>query len=148
MKFYLNTFKFPTVKVKATDENDENNKSYIKLIDLWWKFYKKKKHFHFIFDFNNLNHNYNLKIIPQFIKDQLLLKQQKKHYLDYSIVTLSNKYLIFILKSILSIISPIGVIYISNDLKISKNLVNYLNNPFISDDFIDTFLLVNNITKI
>ena len=42
MKFYLNTFKFPTVKVKITNEHDEDDKSFYKVINKWWKFYKKK----------------------------------------------------------------------------------------------------------
>ena len=49
MKFYLNTFKFPTVKVKITNEHDEDDKSFYKVINKWWKFYKKKKTFPFYF---------------------------------------------------------------------------------------------------
>ena len=53
-----------------------------------------------------------------------------------------------ILTKLLHIIRPIGIIYITNSLHNSKNLVNYLNNPFITSEFIETFLLVQNITKI
>ena len=147
MKFYLNTFKFPTVKVKITNEHDEDDKSFYKVINKWWKFYKKKKHFHFIFDFTELNHC-NLKLIPMFVKNQIELKKQETHYLDYSIVVLNNKLLINILTKLLNIITPIGVLYITNSLDNSKNLVNYLNSPFTSSQFIETFLLVQNITKI
>ena len=147
MKFYLNTFKFPTVKVKITNEDDEDNKSFHKVINKWWKFYKKKRHFHFIFDFTELNHC-NLNLIPIFVKNQMELKKQETHYLDYSIVVINNKLLINILTRLLNIITPIGVIYITNSLDNSKNLANYLNSPFISGDFIETFLLVQNITKI
>ena len=147
MKFYLNTFKFPTVKVKITNEDDEDNKSFHKVINKWWKFYKKKRHFHFIFDFTELNHC-NLNLIPIFVKNQMELKKQETHYLDYSIVVINNKLLINILTRLLNIITPIGVIYITNTLDNSKNLANYLNSPFISGDFIETFLLVQNITKI
>jgi len=147
MKFYLNTFKFPTVKVKITNEDDEDNKSFHKVINKWWKFYKKKRHFHFIFDFTELNHC-NLNLIPIFVKNQMELKKQETHYLDYSIVVINNKLLINILTRLLNIITPIGVIYITNTLDNSKNLANYLNSPFISGDFIETFLLVQNISKI
>ena len=147
MKFYLNTFKFPTVKVKITNEDDEDNKSFHKVINKWWKFYKQKRHFHFIFDFTELNHC-NLNLIPIFVKNQMELKKQETHYLDYSIVVINNKLLINILTRLLNIITPIGVIYITNTLDNSKNLANYLNSPFISGDFIETFLLVQNISKI
>ena len=147
MKFYLNTFKFPTVKVKITNEDDEDNKSFHKVINKWWKFYKKKRHFHFIFDFTELNHC-NVNLIPMFVKNQMELKKQETHYLDYSIVVLNNKLLINILTKLLNMITPIGVIYITNSLDNSNTLVNYLNSPFTSSQFIETFLLVQNITKI
>ena len=147
MKFYINTFKFPTVKVKITNEDDEDNKSFHKVINKWWKFYKKKRHFHFIFDFTELNHC-NVNLIPMFVKNQMDLKKQETHYLDYSIVVLNNKLLINILTKLLNMITPIGVIYITNSLDNSNTLVNYLNSPFTSSQFIETFLLVQNITKI
>ena len=147
MKFYLNTFRFPTVSVKITNENDEDNKSYHKLIHKWWKFYKKKRHFHFIFDFTDLT-QCNINLIPIFIKNQMEIKKQDTQYLDYTIVVLNNKLLMNILTKILNIITPIGIIYISNSLDNSINLVNYLNNAFTSSKFIETFLLVQNITKI
>ena len=147
MKFYINTFKFPTVKVKITNEDDEDNKSFHKVINKWWKFYKKKRHFHFIFDFTELNHC-NVNLIPMFVKNQMDLKKQETHYLDYSIVVLDNKLLINILTKLLNMITPIGVIYITNSLDNSNTLVNYLNSPFTSSQFIETFLLVQNITKI
>ena len=49
MKFYLNTFRFPTVKVNITNENDNENASYDTLMKTWWNFYKNKKRFHFFF---------------------------------------------------------------------------------------------------
>ena len=76
------------------------------------------------------------------------LKKQETHYLDYSIVVLNNKLLINILTKLLNIITPIGVLYITNNLDNSKNLANYLNSPFTSSQFIETFLFVQNITKI
>lgn len=147
MKFILNTFKFPTVYVKITNDNDQDNKSYHNLINKWWKFYKKKRHFHFIFDFTELNHC-NLKLIPIFVKSQMEFKKQETQYLDYSLVVLNNKLLMNILTKLLHMITPIGIIYISNNLENSIILLNYLNNPFISSKFIDTFLLIHNITKI
>ncbi len=147
MKFILNTFKFPTVYVKITNDKDQDNKSYHNLINKWCKFYKKKRHFHFIFDFTNLDHC-NINLIPTFVKTQMEFKKQETQYLDYSIVVLNNKLLMNILTKLLHMITPISIIYISNNLENSKTLLNYLNNPFISNKFIDTFLLIHNITKI
>ena len=147
MKFYINTIRFPSVNVKATHENDINNNSYHNLINKWWKFYRKKRHFHFIFDFTDLNYC-DINLIPTFVKSQIEFKKQETQYLDYSIVVVNNKLLMNILTKLLHIITPIGIIYITNSLHNSKNLVNYLNNPFITSEFIETFLLVQNITKI
>ena len=147
MKFNFNTLKFPTVYVKVTNDNDHHNESYHKLINKWCKFYKKKRHFHFIFDFTELNHC-NVNLIPIFIKNQMEIKKQDTQYLDYSIVVLNNKLLMNILTKLLHMITPIGIIYITNSLDNSINLVNYLNNAFTSSKFIETFLLVQNITKI
>ena len=83
-----------------------------------------------------------------FVKNQIELKKQETHYLDYSIVVINNKLLINILTKLLNMITPIGVIYITNSLDNSNTLINYLNSPFTSSQFIETFLLVQNITKI
>lgn len=148
MKFYLNTFRFPTVKVNITNENDNENASYDTLMKTWWNFYKNKKRFHFFFDFTKMNSFVSLKLIPNFIKQQIQMKKLEKQYLDYSIVVINNSILINILHYILQIITPIGILYISNDLKVSNELLRYLNSPFTSSAFLESYIVINNITKI
>ena len=45
-------------------------------------------------------------------------------------------------------ITPIGILYISNDLKVSNELLRYLNSPFTSSAFLESYIVINNITKI
>ena len=49
MRITYSSLLYPTVKVKITNETDNNNEYYSTLMHFWESMYKNKKHFHFFY---------------------------------------------------------------------------------------------------
>ena len=66
MKIIVDKARHPTIYVKITDEEDNNNESYIDFVNLWKSQYDKKIKFNFLFDFQELTRP-NLNLLSNFI---------------------------------------------------------------------------------
>ena len=65
-----------------------------------------------------------------------------------SIVIISNNIIKLLLKKILDHCPPLNKIYIVNSQKIGLELLSYLNNSFLDEEFLLSFILCNNISII
>ena len=147
MKIYYDTHSFPTVHVTVTNETDDNNDFYNRFMNYWETKYKERKHFHFLFNFESLSKP-NLGLLIDFVKRQKKLKEESIQYLDYSVVIVNNIVIKSILNGIWKISPPLNTVYLVSQLYIANQLINHLNNIFLNEDYISSFILCNNITKI
>ena len=147
MKILIDKAKPPTIYVKITDEEDNNNNSYINFMNLWKLQYDKKIRFNFFFDFQELTRP-NLNLLNNFIARYLVLKNYQTQYLDFSIVIIKNKFISYILHSIWKLNPPLSDVYLVSNKNQAEELLNYLNNPIYDRDFIKAYSLCNNITQI
>lgn len=147
MKIIVDKSRHPTIYVKITDEEDNNNESYIDFVNVWKLQYDKKIQFNFLFDFQELTRP-NLSLLSNFISRYSVLKNYQTQYLDFSIVIIKNKFISYILHSIWKLYPPLSTVYLVSNKNIAQQLFNYLNNPIYDKEFITAYSLCNNITQI
>lgn len=139
--------KFPMLHVCINDNTDVNNDSYDKFISFWENQYEKKEYFRLFINLENLSKP-DLSLILDFTKRMNVLKSKPIQYLTFSIMIVQNTWIIEILKQIWSMSPPLNTVYIVPTLEIGAQLSNNLYNPRYNEDHINTFLFINNITKI
>ena len=120
MKILFNTFRFPTVKVKITNDTDTDNDSY----------------------------NRNMGLCLDFIYRQREMKKSEIQYLDYSVVVVNNTLIQTILNGIWRICPPLNTVYLVTEMSVGIALLKCINNPIYSAEYINTYIEMNNITKI
>lgn len=147
MKVSYNVLKFPTVRVTITNDTDTGNTYYKKFMNFWEEQYNKKNHFHFLFDIQSLS-TPNIWLIIDFIKRQKKLKLQEEQYLDYSIILVDNLFIKTILDKIWRVCPPLNTVYLVTQLYIANQLLEHLNNNFLCNEYILSYIMCNNITKI
>tara|TARA_Y100000768_G_scaffold388111_1_gene382235 strand:+ start:3382 stop:3834 length:453 start_codon:yes stop_codon:yes gene_type:complete len=147
MKVNFSIFNFPTVRVTITNETDDDNIYYNKFMNFWEEQYNKKNHFHFLFNLQTLSRP-NLGLIIDFIKRQKKLKLEEEQYLDYSIILVDNIFIKTILDKIWRICPPLNTVYLVTQLYIANQLLEHLNNDFLCNEYILSYIMSNNITKI
>lgn len=124
--------KFPIVKVTFTNKQ-VNEDIFIKFLQDWINIYKKNKKFLFIFDTRNISaSNLSLKYCKKLSKFINELKDRNITLLQSSIIIISNSCVEFLLKTLLSLSTPISHIYTtkleSNADIISIMISNSINN--------------------
>ena len=92
--------------------------------------------------------NPDLSLIVDFTKRMRVLKSKPIQYLTFSIMIVQNTWIIEILRQILNISPPLNTVYIVPTIEIGAQLSKNLYNPQYNEDHINTFLFINNITKI
>jgi len=147
MKIFFNTFTFPTVKVLITNETDDTNKNYDTFMDYWETRYKKKKHFHLLMDLQTLTRP-NLGLCLDFIRRQKEMKKEPIQYLDYSVVVVNNRIVHATLNMLWNLCPPLNTVYLVTEMSIALTLLNSINSPLYSKDYIATYIEMYNITKI
>lgn len=147
MKIFFNTFRFPTVDVKITNETDDNNKNYDTFMDYWETRYKKKKHFHLLMDLQTLTRP-NMGLCLDFIRRQKEMKKEPIQYLDYSVVVVNNPIVRGVLNMLWILCPPLNTVYLVAEMSLALTLVNCINSPIYSKEYIATYIEMYNITKI
>ncbi len=147
MRILYNTKKFPLVRVKVTNDTDDNNECYNKFMSYWNRMYKERKHFHFLMNLESLTRP-NVGLCIDFIKNQIALKDSPIQYLDYSVVVISNSLIKNILNSIWKICPPLNTVYLVTEMAIGLKLLSSINNPMYNDNYIECLIEMYNITKI
>ena len=148
MKIYINNTKDPCVEVKINDDNDHNDKSYFDFIEFFKMKYISITHFHLIFDLTDLNKP-NLKLIYHFCKFMNSMKNNYKlQYLDFSIVINKNPIINKILFFVWSLYPPLNTIYIVESIHLKDQLLNTINNYYLDESFLKSFILTHNILQI
>ena len=139
--------KFPIVHVCINDNTDINNDSYEKFIRFWENQYEKKEYFKLFINLENLSKP-DLSLILDFTKRMNVLKSKPIQYLTFSIMIVQNTWIIEILSQIWTMSPPLNTVYIVPTIEIGSQLLNNLYNPRYNEDHINTYLFINNITKI
>ena len=147
MKIFFNIFRFPTVEVKITNDTDVDNHSYKNFMDYWEYNYKLKKHFHLFMDLESLSMP-NMGLCVDFIRRQKEMKKSKVQYLDYSVVVVNNNFIKTVLNGIWRICPPLNTVYLVSEMSLGLLLLNYIKDPFYSDEYINAYIEMYNITKI
>ena len=147
MKIFFNIFRFPTVDVKITNETDIDNNSYKKFMDYWEYNYKNKNHFNLFMDLESLSIP-NMGLCLDFIGRQREMKKSKVQYLDYSVVVVNNEFIKKVLNGIWRICPPLNTVYLVTEMSVGLLLLNYIKDPFFSDEYINAYIEMYNITKI
>tara|TARA_A100001011_G_C14219703_1_gene803717 strand:+ start:451 stop:894 length:444 start_codon:yes stop_codon:yes gene_type:complete len=147
MKILFNTFRFPTVKVKITNDTDTDNDSYNRFMEYWENNYKIKKHFHLVMDLASLTIP-NMGLCLDFIYRQREMKKSEIQYLDYSVVVVNNTLIQTILNGIWRICPPLNTVYLVTEMSVGIALLKCINNPIYSAEYINTYIEMYNITKI
>lgn len=148
MKIYINYTKDPCIDVKINDDIDHNDKSYFDFIEFFKKKYISKSNFFFIFDLTDLNKP-NLKPIYHFCNFMNYMKNNNKiQYLDFSIVINKNSIINNILFLIWSLYPPLNTIYIVESINLKDQLLNTINNIYLDESFLKSFVLTHNIIQI
>lgn len=147
MRITYSSLLYPTVKVKITNETDDNNSYYNTFMHFWETMYKKKEYFHFLMDLKSLTRP-NLGLCIDFIKRQKQLKESPIQYLDYSVVVVDNVIVKNILNVIWRICPPLNTVYLVGEMAIGIVLLSKLNDELLSSEYLDAYLEINNITKI
>lgn len=147
MKIFFNTFKFPTVNVKITNETDDNNKNYDNFMSYWETRYKKKEHFHLFMDLHSLTLP-NMGLCLDFIRRQKEMKKEPIQYLDYSVVVVNNRIVHTTLNMLWNLCPPLNTVYLVAEMSVALTLLNCINSPIYSKEYIATYIEMYNITKI
>ena len=147
MKIFFNTFRFPTVNVKITNETDVDNISYNKFMEYWENNYKIKKHFHLFMDLASLSIP-NMGLCIDFIRRQREMKKTEVQYLDYSVVVVNNTLIQTVLNGLWRMCPPLNTVYLVVEMSVGIALMNCINNPIYSNEYINAYMEQYNITKI
>ena len=148
MKIYINYTKDPCIEVKINNDKDDDDKSYFDFIEYFKMKYITKTDFYFIFDLTNLNKP-NLKLIYHFCNFMNSMKNKNKiQYLDFSIVINKNPIINNILFFIWSLYPPLNTIYIVESINLKDQLLNTINNSYLDESFLKSFILTHNILQI
>lgn len=124
--------KFPVVKVTFTNEQ-VSDEIFNQFLQDWINIYKKNKKFLYIFDTRNISASkLSIKYCRKLSKFINELKERNITLLQASIIIISNSCVEFLLKTLLSLSSPISHIYTtkleSNADIISIMISNSINN--------------------
>jgi hypothetical protein len=122
------------VKFSNTIENEEDYNLFIRK---WMELYSNKNDFNFVFDTTNVglvNMEYVFKM-KKFIKK---LKEFPRHYLKWSIIIVSNKYIRYILNMVFMFQKPVATVYIYNHedtepldyTKLINDVINHNHDKF------------------
>ena len=126
------------VKFSNTIENEEDYNLFIRK---WMELYSKKNDFNFVFDTTNVglvNMEYVFKM-KKFIKK---LKEFPRHYLKWSIIIVSNKYIRYILNMVFMFQKPVATVFIYNHEDTEPLIYTKLINDVINHNH-DKFSIVN-----
>ena len=147
MRITYNTRQYPTVFVNITNEEDENNTFYEAFMTYLEDQYKQKKHFHIFVDLEELTVP-NLKLVPDYIKRIKVLKERSRQYLDYYLIFNQNAWFNKLLYMLWNMCSPLGTAYLINDKQIALTLLENLSNPSCSKEFINAYVVINEIEMV
>tara|TARA_E500000178_G_C16719063_1_gene616354 strand:+ start:133 stop:576 length:444 start_codon:yes stop_codon:yes gene_type:complete len=147
MKITFNTFKFPTVNVRVTNDTDNNNTYYDTFMEYWECRYKMKEHFHLLMDLESLTIP-NMGLCIDFIRRQREMKKSPIQYLDYSVVVTNNIIVKNALAMIWNICPPLNTVYLVTEMSIGLVLLNIIKDPIFNVEYINAYIEMNNVTKI
>jgi len=130
--------------VKFINNDDNLDESFEAFLSKWRSLYQDKSLFSFIFDTSEIKDapiKYCFKF-SNFIKE---LKSKPVQYLEFSIITIKNRMIHYLLNVILSIQKPVAPIYITKNMEEALELFDYLSTKSV---LLESFILINKITVI
>lgn len=139
----FNLEKFPEVLVKFT-EYVKDDTEFNKYLSDWMELYKRNCNFYYIFDTTTtglINIKYCFKM-SKFINK---LKKEKLTSLKCSVIILKSPSVIFLVKQLFKLTSPVADIYLVNDIN-DVNIIKYYIRENINSEKID-FELLNHLLK-
>ena len=132
------------INVSITDETSDIKSDFDCFSETWRQFYLDKKFFIFKIDTTylskpDINYCYKLAMLIREFKDYDI------QYLKYSIMTIPNTYIRYLLSLIMKIQPPIATIYVTKNTMEADSILKYkLDNSV----FLETFILINNVNVI
>jgi len=90
----------------------------------------------------------NLGLCLDFIRRQKEMKKEPIQYLDYSVVVVNNRIVHATLNMLWNLCPPLNTVYLVTEMSVGLLLLNYIKDPFFSDEYINAYIEMYNITKI
>lgn len=122
----FNTENFPRVNIKL-NENIKSDEDFEYFVNNWLDLYQKKQNYYFIIDTTStgmINIKYAIKL-TNFIKElkQNVIEFYDKQWLEYSIILVSNSFILYLFNFIFNITKPIAPVFLVYDKK-NIDLIN------------------------
>ena len=147
MLITYDTQQYPTVFVKIVNGIDEDNTLYESFMTFFEDQYKKKKHFHMFFDVIELTRP-DLRIMSDYIKRIKQLKEYEIQYLDYYLIVNQNAWVSKLLYMLWKVSHPLATVYLIVDKQVALTLLKDLKEPMCNQQYIDVFVIMNDIAKV
>ena len=147
MRITYDTQQYPTVFVKIVNGVDEDNTLYESFMTFFEDQYKKKKHFHMLFDVQELSRP-DVRLLPDYIRRIKQLKEYDNQYLDYYLIVNQNAWVAKLLYMLWNVSIPLATVYLIVDKQVALTLLTDLKDPMCNQQYIDTYVIMNDIAKV